>query len=170
MGGRAAPFRAHPVRAAAILLVLVGATACAGGSAGPLVRRLEQAPIPDGAVLTAEERADGSFERGASASLDFSLPAPIAVTCPALLRGFLDAGYTVEEFSEPPQAPVTDPDAWCAAEVATEQGKPITAVIVIAHPPDAKSRYASDGISAALTAPRSGDPHPDGAHLRLSTG
>ncbi|PZS19123.1 MAG: hypothetical protein DLM57_04605 [Pseudonocardiales bacterium] len=156
-----------PISAA---LLVSGAAACGVGShrsATPLVHRLEGVPVPGGAIRIAATHTDGDAEIGPKASLDYSLPAPLSAACPALLRGYLDAGYPLFEFSES-QRPVADPGAFCAAQRQPQHPGDIVAVVVIAYPPGVKPGHPSDGVTAVLTDPIGGDRYRSGSHLRLS--
>lgn len=157
---------ASSVASALAVLAVAGCSS----SADPLVDRLTAAPLPDGAVEVASDERDGDFERGASASVDYSLTAPLAEACPEVLSLYAEAGYTLTDYVDEPD-PITDPPAWCATELEpTADGTAVTDVIAIAYPPDEESRYSVDGIVLAFLAGRAGDPNPDGTLLRLTAG
>lgn len=150
-------------------LAILAAAGCSS-SADPLVDRLTAAPLPDGAVEVASDERDGDFERGASASVDYSLPTPLAESCPEVLSLYTEAGYTLTDYVDEPD-PITDPPAWCATELEpTAYGTAVTDVIAIAHAPGEESRYSVDGIVLVLLAGRAGDLNPEGTLLRLTAG
>jgi len=152
-------------RSAAVLaaVTLLGVAACSDQSAAPLVQRLEAAPVPEGAVEVDRQDRDGDFERGPTATLQYSLPSPLPAACPELLRGFIDADYTLFQYVEPSPA-IADPEAWCEAQAQT----PLPDDIAVAFPPGVDTEYLSDGFTAVRTKPKTGDALPDGTDLRLS--
>ena len=158
-------------RSAAVLaaVTLLGVAACSDQSAAPLVQRLEAAPVPEGAVEVDRQDRDGDFERGPTATLENSLPSPLPAACPELLRGFIDADYTLFQYVEPSPA-IADPEAWCEAQAQTPLPDDVATsdIIAVVFPPGVDTEYLSDGFTAMRTKPKTGDALPDGTHLRLS--
>lgn len=150
-----------------LVLTVVGVLCGCGESAEPLVERLAAAPVPSDAVEVARDERDGDFERGPEASVDYVLPRPVAATCPEVLTAMLDDGYELTDFVDEPD-PITDPAAWCAAELAAD-GDFVTP-IAIAYAADEESRFPVDGITLAFITGGDGTPDPDGTLLRLTTG
>lgn len=151
-----------------LVLVLLAVAGCST-SATPLVQRLAEAPVPQGAVLVAGEQADGNFELGPSASLDYSLTAPLAEACSQTLSLYAEAGYALTDWVDAPDV-ITDPESWCAQELQPADGISVPNVIAIAYPPDVESRYSIDGIVLTLIAGRDGQRNPGGTVLRMSAG
>lgn len=150
-----------------LVLATVGVLVGCGDPSAPLVERLDAAPIPSDAMEVTRAQRDGDFERGPEASVDYALPRPVSETCPEVLTALLDDGYELIDFVDEPD-PITDPAAWCDAELAAE-GELVTPV-AIAYAPDEESRFPADGITLAFITGGEGNPDPDGTLLRLTTG
>lgn len=93
----------------------------------------------------------------------------VAAVCPELLRGFIDADYTLFQYVEPSPA-IADPEAWCEAQAQTPLPDDVATsdIIAVVFPPGVDTEYLFDGFTAVLTKPKTGDALPDGTHLRLS--
>lgn len=154
----------------AVSLTLIGTAGCgaANKSGAPLMRRLQAVPVPAAAVRVSEEHRDGDFERGPSAALEYSLPSPLQLACPALLGSYVQAGYRLFDFAEKPE-PIVGLAAFCAREIAKRSpGAVQPSVIAIAYPPAVATGHPRDGLSVVLTPAKAGDAHPQGTHLRLA--
>lgn len=134
------------------------------------MHRLLDAPVLGGAVQVSADHADGDFENGPRADLEYALARPLAAACPELLHLYLASGYTLAAYStRPADSPIEDPDVWCATELVPDSDTSVAAIAVV-HAPGADTRYPNDGFTAQLTPSGPDGAASQGTRLRLSVG